>query len=149
MVDITERMITKIAREAEKLVNKKMKYQGIGTAEIDLIHTLRHNRGCTQARLCELLNADKAAVARRTRNLEEKGYLIRKPDPDDRRSMLLYPTEKADELKSSKADIESAFYVYILSVLGDDEKKTFSSLLERVYTASKTESRAGFPHISI
>lgn len=82
-MDITERKITKIAREAEKLVLLTMREEGVGTAEIDLIHAVRHHPGCTQAQLAELLHADKAA---------------------------------------------------------------FAAALNKLYTASKTESRAGFPH---
>ena len=52
-MDITERKITKIAREAEKLVLCTLREQGVGTAEIDLIHALRHHPGCTQAALAE------------------------------------------------------------------------------------------------
>ena len=146
-MDITQRHITKIAREAEKLVLLRLKDEGVGTAEIDLIHALRHNPGCTQARLTELLHADKAAIARRTRNLEEKGYLIRKDDPNDGRSKLLYPTEKAESLKCSKAEIEASFYEYLMSTLEPEEAETFAAVLDKVYRASKTESRAGFPHL--
>ena len=56
--------------------------EGVGTAEIDLIHALRHHPGCTQAALAELLHADKAAIARRTKNLEAKGYLVRRDAPE-------------------------------------------------------------------
>ncbi len=130
-MDITERKITKIAREAEMLVLRTLREEGVGTAEIDLIHALRHHPGCTQAALAELLHADKAAIARRTKNLETKGYLVRKDAPNDRRSQLLYPTEKAESLKSSKAEEEAA---------------AFAAALQKLYTASKLESRAGFPH---
>ena len=126
-MDITQRKITKIAREAEKLVLLTVREEGVGTAEIDLIHALRHHPGCTQAQLAELLHADKAAIARRTKNLEGKGYLTRQDAPNDRRSQLLFPTEKAENLKSSKAE-------------------AFAAALNKLYTASKTESRAGFPH---
>lgn len=145
-MDITERKITKIARETEKLVLLTMREEGVGTAEIDLIHALRHNPGCTQARLAELLHADKAAIARRTKNLEAKGYLVRRNVPTDRRSQLLFPTEKAETLKSSKAEIEAAFYEYLTSVLTGEEAAAFAVLLDKLYTASKAESRAGFPH---
>lgn len=145
-MDITERKITKIAREAEKLVLVSMREKGIGTAEIDLIHALRHNPGCTQAKLAEILHADKAAIARRTKNLETKGYLVRKDDPHDRRSRLLFPTELAENLKSSKAEVEAAFYEYLTSALTEKEAGTFAALLDKLYTTSKTESRAGFPH---
>lgn len=72
-MDITERKITKIAREAEKLVLLTMREEGVGTAEIDLIHAVRHHPGCTQAQLAELLHADKAAIARRTKKSGSKG----------------------------------------------------------------------------
>ena len=146
-MDITERKITKIAREAEKLVLLALREEGVGTAEIDLIHALRHNPGCTQAMLAEILHADKAAIARRTKNLEAKGFLVRKANPHDRRSQLLYPTWRAETLKSSKAEIEAAFYEYLTTALSAEEANTFAALLDKVYTASKTESRAGFPHL--
>ena len=145
-MDITERKITKIAREAETLVLRTLRDEGVGTAEIDLIHALRHHPGCTQAALAELLHADKAAIARRTKNLETKGYLIRRDAPNDRRSQLLYPTEKAERLKSSKAEIEAAFYEYLIGTLSAEEASAFSSALQKLYIASKTESRADFPH---
>lgn len=145
-MDITERKITKIAREAEKLVLLSLREEGVGTAEIDLIHALRHNPGCTQAKLAELLHADKAAIARRTRNLEGKGFLVRREDPKDRRSQLLFPTEKAEAMRSSKSEIEASFYEYLTAVLTDGEAECFAALLDKLYTASKAESRAGFPH---
>ena len=148
-MDITERKITKIAREAEKLVLLTLREEGVGTAEIDLIHALRHNPGCTQAKLAEILHADKAAIARRTKNLEAKGILVRRDDPTDKRSQLLFPTERAENLKTSKAQIEASFYEYLTDVLTKEEAETFAALLDKLYTASKTESRAGFPHFIV
>ena len=58
----------------------------------------------------------------------------------------MYPTAKAEELKASKAEIEAEFYAYLLSELTAEEANTFVALLDRLYLASKTESRAGFPH---
>ena len=134
-MDITERKITKIAREVEKLVLRTLREQDIGTAEIDLIHALRHNPGCTQAALAGLLHADKAAIARRTKNLEAKGYLIRRDAPNDRRSQLLYPTEKAENLKASKAEIEAAFYAYLTSSLSPEEAAAQMAMLVLAYIA--------------
>ena len=82
----------------------------------------------------------------RTKNLEAKGYLTRQDAPNDRRSQLLYPTEKAENLKSSKAEVEAAFYEYLTGVLTEEEAAAFAASLNKLYTASKTESRAGFPH---
>ena len=44
-MDPTERKITKIAREAGKFTVQAMKEEGIGTAEFDFIHLVRHQSG--------------------------------------------------------------------------------------------------------
>lgn len=126
---------------------RTLRESGIGAAEIDYIHALRHCPGATQAQIAELLHADKAAVARRTESLEAKGYLVRRENPADGRSRLLYPTDKAEALKVSKAEIEAAFYEYLTASLSEEERMVFAALLDRLYHASKTESRAGFPHL--
>ena len=54
-MDETGRKITKIAREVNKLTVQTMKEDGIGTAEFDFIHLIRHNPGITQAGVREQL----------------------------------------------------------------------------------------------
>ena len=126
-MDESGRKITKIAREAGKFTLKMMKEEGIGTAEFDFIHFIRHNPGVTQAKVREQLKIDKGAAARRAANLESKGYLYRKPNPEDGRSQLLYATEKAEQLKNSKASIET---------------------LDKLYWRSKEQRRAEFCDVS-
>lgn len=100
-IDVTKRKITKINREVSRLTAKVIKNSGVGTAEIDFIHVVRKNPGITQKRLGDILSADKGAVARQAVNLEKKGYIIRRQNPRDGRSQVLYATEKADKLKDS------------------------------------------------
>lgn len=107
--DPTERQMTKIAREVAKFTVQMMKADGIGTAEFDFIHLVRHNPGMTQADVRAALKIDKGAAARRAASLEAKGYLVRKPNPDDGRSQLLYATPKAEELKTPKLRLKLYF----------------------------------------
>ena len=141
------RKITKIAREAEHLVLLAMRGDGLGTAEIDCIHAVRHHPGITQTELAAALNTDKPAIARRTASLERKGYLRREPNPEDGRSQLLFATEQAEGLRNAKADAESAFYDYIMAELDDETRAAFLDTLDKVYMRSKEESRAGFPQL--
>ncbi len=147
-MDITKRQITKIAREVSKFTVKTMKEEGIGTAEFDFIHLIRHNPGITQAQVREALKIDKGAAARRASSLEAKGYLIRKPNPNDKRSQLLFATDKAEELKVSKTAIESLFYEWLLDELSDDEKQAFCNTLDKLYWRSKNERRDDFQYLS-
>ncbi len=147
-MDGTERKITKIAREVSKFTVQTMKEEGVGTAEFDFIHLVRHNPGITQTQVRESLKIDKGAAARRAASLEAKGYLIRKPNPEDGRSQLLYATPKAERLKNSKAHIEALFYGWLLAELPEEEKKSFSKTLGKLYLRSKKESRTGFLNVS-
>ncbi len=143
-MDNTKRRITKIAREVGKFAARTLRADGIGTGEFDVLHLIRKNPGITQKEICSSLALDKGAVARQITRMETKGYVIRKTNPSDGRSQLLYATEKADELKNSKAHVETLFYSWLLEELSEEEREVFSSLLERLYLKCKAESRGGF-----
>ena len=147
-MDETGRKITKIAREVSKFTIQTMKEEGIGTAEFDFVHLIRHSPGLTQAEVREKLKIDKGAAARRAARLESKGYLYRKPNPKDKRSQLLYATEKAECLKNSKAKIEGIFYEWLLSELPKEEKEAFCKTLDTLYWKSKRQRQAGFVDVA-
>lgn len=141
------RKITKIAREVNKFTVQAMKEDGIGTAEFDFVYLLRHHPGLTQAQVREELKIDKGAAARRAASLEAKGYIIRKENPEDGRSQLLYATEKAQSLRNSKASIETVFYDWLLEELSEEDRASFDRILNDLYLRSKKQSRAGFPDV--
>lgn len=147
-MDATKRQITKIAREVSKFTVRTMRREGVGSGEFDVIHAVRKNPGITQAGVCEITGLDKGAVARQTANLEAKGYLIRRENPADGRSRLLFATEKAERLKNSKAHIESQFYEWLLEALSEEERAEFARLLDILYFRCKAESKAEFPEMS-
>lgn len=76
--------------------------------------------------------------------MEAKGYLVRRKNPADGRSQLLYATEKAENLKNSKVMLEKAFYRWLLSGLSEEEREEFCRMLNELYTRAKQESRSGF-----
>lgn len=147
-MDQTAREITKIGRIVNQFVLKSMMAEGIGSAEFDYIHLIRHHPGITQAEIREELQIDKGAAARRAARLEEKGYLVRKPNPNDGRSQLLYATKKAEQLKISKSAIESAFYDWLLEDLSDIDRNSFCRTLDLLYQRAKVQRRSGFTELS-
>ncbi len=146
-MDPSRRQITKIAREVGKFTQRTLRAESIGPAELDTIHVIRKNPGTTQAEVCKTLGTDKAAMARQVANLEAKGYVERRENPADGRSKLLYALPAADRLKDSKAHIEATCYQWLLDGLDEEDRTEFCRLLNEVYLRSKTESKAGFPHM--
>ena len=147
-MDITQRKMTKIAREVSKFTVRTLRADGIGTGEFDVIHVIRHNPGITQTEVCAILGIDKGSAARKIASLEAKGYLTRQVNPADGRSRLLYATEQAQRLKNSKAQVETVCYEWLLEALTPEEQAEFARLLDILYRRSKQESKAGCPHFT-
>lgn len=59
---------------------------------------LQHHEGVTQEELTTIVSVDKAATTRTVKSLEEKGYLIRVQDEQDRRYNRIYSTDAAKRL---------------------------------------------------
>lgn len=143
-MDITQRKITKIAMEVDKFAFRMLKSSGLGPGEADVLHTIRKRPGITQKEICLYLGFDKGAVAREVASMEKKGLLVRRTNPFDGRSHLLYATDEAEDLKRSKTHVETLFYSWLLEELTEEEKETFSSLLEKLYVKCKDERRNNF-----
>lgn len=147
-MDMTGRKITKIAREVGKFTVRNMRREGVGAAEFDVVHLVHHNPGITQTQVVQALNMDKGAAAKRVASLENKGYLIRRPNPADGRSQLLYATEAADGLRNSKAHIEEVFYTWLLEDLDREEAEQFCATLDKLYQKSKAQRKADFQDVA-
>ena len=143
-MDNSERKITKIARNAQQFTSLALKNTGLGVAEYEFIHFVRHHPGSTQSLLCEKLHLDKAAIARRSANLQKKGYIYTIVDPIDSRSKQLYATDLANDVKDSKSETETLFYSWLLEGLNPEESTFFIELLNRLYLKSKTERKNDF-----
>ena len=147
-MDQTGRKITKIAREVGKFTVQTMKEEGIGTAEFDFIHLVRHNPGITQTEVRETLKIDKGAAARRAASLEAKGYLERKPNPADGRSQLLYATNVDVALTTRELGQMIQRAGLLFAELPEEEKNAFCETLDKLYWRSKNERRAGFVDVA-
>ena len=61
-MDITERKITKIAREVSKFTVRTLRAEGVGPGEFDVLHAIRKNPGITQSGVCRITGFDKGAL---------------------------------------------------------------------------------------
>lgn len=144
-MDITDRKISKIARGARHFTSRMMRREGIGPSEFDFMIMVRRHPGITQAEVCQKLDLDKGAAARLSARLETKGYLRREPDPGDGRRQLLFATERAEELKNSKAHLEEAFYEWLLEPLSPEEQTELARLLDILDQRCRSERQEHFP----
>ena len=73
---------------------------------------------------------------------------MRKRNPDGARGQPLSATPTPEELKNSKAAIETVFYAWLVEELPEAEREAFCKTLETLYWRSKNQRRAGFPDVT-
>jgi len=86
----------------------------------------------TQAALAEAIGADKTRIIPTLDELQQKGYIERRPDPEDRRVRLLEIRPSGREVKDAvQADIQRGEGRW-LSALTAQEREVFLRALERM-----------------
>lgn len=86
----------------------------------------------TQAALAEAINADKTRIIGTLDELQDRGYIERSPDPDDRRVRLLAITDRGRAVKdAAQADIQRGEERW-LGELSPEERRVFLRVLRRM-----------------
>jgi DNA-binding MarR family transcriptional regulator len=76
---------------------------------------------------------DKATTTRSVKQLEEAGYIERRVNEQDRRSILWYPTEKGKAFEPTLRQILADFNFRLTAVLTEEETKQLEHLLTKIY----------------
>ena len=101
-----------------------------------LLH-IEHHPGATQDSIANHMFIDKCNVARRTKKLEDLGYLYRETDRNDRRQNNLFLTEKGRELVPVIRTYLGQWGQGITAGLTDQECATLLSLLTKMTGQNK------------
>ena len=91
------RIITVLFRKSQSCLSLLLSKYNLTAAEQPFFAALQKCDGITQDELSSLISVDKSATARTVKLLEEKGYVTRVKDEQDRRQNRVFLTEKARE----------------------------------------------------
>lgn len=86
----------------------------------------------TQAALAEAIGADKTRIIPTLDELQQRGYIERRPDPDDRRVRLLEITPSGRDVKNDVQTKIQQREEHWLSELTTEERNVFLRALERL-----------------
>ena len=124
--------IGKLGRYLERSMNETLAEYGLSYGEFRVLASLRKGGPPyrqSPGRLASTLGLSSSAMTNRLDRLESAGVVRRLPDPDDRRSLKIEPTEDGwriwEEIIAAQADQES----HVASALTADQKKRLSDLL--------------------
>jgi DNA-binding MarR family transcriptional regulator len=100
-----------------------------------LLHKLYlHNNSLRVTTLADLLGIDAPTVTRKIQQLEHDGFVVRHPDPDDRRATRIGLSPAGRRTLQRVLNARRAWLGGLLEHWGDAELVTFASLLGRFST---------------
>jgi DNA-binding MarR family transcriptional regulator len=92
--------------------------------------------GTTVSQLAERAQMTKQAMAELVRHLETHGYVVRVPDPADRRAKLVLPTARGREVVAVAQGLVPELEARIAHVLGADRLRQLRDDLEAIRRAA-------------
>lgn len=119
-----------ISQEGTALFEKKT---GFSLTRYELLMFLNEHGECLQSQIQLEMKIDNAAISRHLKILEEKGYVIRKRNPENNREVFVLLSEKATkELTQCEKDHQKSNNSLCLS-LSEKELIELTRLLDKLY----------------
>ena len=129
--------VTDIARCAALYRQEELASLGLKSCHASYLAAICAYPGITQDQLARRIFINKSNVARQLVILEEDGFVERRPSPEDKRAMLVYPTQKALDALPEISRIFREWEAMVAQDLTEEERALAVKML------AKMEVRAG------
>ena len=122
-----------------KWVRARMQLLGVGAGQPKLLVYLSAHGPCHQRQLADYFDVDPANVSRMIESLEKGGFVIRRPDDQDKRRGLVELTDVGraayDRWQTHCREVEET----MLTGFTTEERENFVDYLARAYRNLKAE----------
>ena len=125
-------LINDVARLMRRNFNRRAQNLGLSQAQWQALAYLRRQEGGKQVTLADTLEIQPITLARLIDRLEEAGLVSRQPDPNDRRAIRLYLTDKAEPLLREMQEMSAETKRQATMALTDDARNQFIATLQQV-----------------
>ena len=121
--------ISVLYRQFQIYINNNTKDLQISASEYIFLMEMYKNDNMSQEQLSKNLIIDKSATARAIKSLEEKEYIIRKKDDNDKRTNRIKLTKKGIEIKDRLSNLLEEWNNEITS---DIDKNLLNTVIDTV-----------------
>lgn len=130
--------ISRVYRKGGSFISDRLADYNIGSGQYTyMIHLGKHGDGINQEKLSEEVFIDKAMTARAMKKLENEGYIIRETDKNDKRSKLIYLTDKGKEVCKEVIKVIDEWNNILLDGFEEEEKEKAKEYLRRIWENAK------------
>ena len=121
--------ISVLYRQFQIYINNNTKDLQISASEYIFLRQMYKNDNMSQEQLSKNLIIDKSATARDIKSLEEKEYIIRKKDDNDKRTNRIKLTKKGIEIKDRLSNLLEEWNNEITS---DIDKNLLNTVIDTI-----------------
>ncbi len=126
------RYISHLYRNGQTFINRELDKYNISSGQFMFLLELYNEDGKNQEEISENIKIDKTTTTRAIKKLEERGFIYRIKDENDKRANKIYLTEKGYEVKDKIFLVLEQWNKKIGETLTKDEEETLRNLLEKV-----------------
>lgn len=111
-----------IARRYRALLDEQLRPLGYGTARMEALSTIaRSKEPSAQISIAKRIGIEGPTLTRMLDTLEADGLVVRRQDPNDRRTKLIELTADGEKALKEIMQVANAFRASVLDALSDDE----------------------------
>jgi len=126
------------SRERFIFLNERLLPLGLSFGQFPILMRLSHEQNIMQENLVRHYHLDKGTIARAVKKLEAAGYIRRIVDPENRRAVRLFLTEKGEQIIPILRKIDREWDERVYAGLSPAERESVTSLMRRVAKNSHT-----------
>jgi DNA-binding MarR family transcriptional regulator len=124
-------LLHQLARDVTTTLDRRLAPLGVTTQQAALLHNAASG-GASPRQLMAAVGTDTAGMTKLLDRLEGKGLIERRPNPDDRRSVVIEPTEQGLALVPALAPVFGAVARQLFDGFADAEVASLTSSLRRM-----------------
>lgn len=134
-------LMSDLSRKMRVRFDQRARSLGLTRPQWRILNMVIHVEGVTQSFIVQKMEVEHITVSRLVNNLVKMGWVERRPDPTDKRSKLIYPTDKVKPLMNEINEIRKTIEEEVFGVLGDKEtlalRRTLHKLNDNFATLDK------------
>ncbi len=118
--------------------DKQLCSEGITGYQQSYLIKICDNPGIPQEQLSKILYVNKSSVTRQLAMLEKAGFITRSPHEEDKRQLLVFPTQKAIDLYPKLRQVIRQWNAALLENIPQEQQEVFSAFLHQLLDRAVT-----------
>lgn len=127
-----EKIIHQLYEINKRVMPKFERCTGISQSRLELLHKLFEVEEISQTALQKKVNIDHAAVTRHLKQLEERGTVVRRKNPDDNRVTFVRLTEEGRRRIEGYCKEKKRFIEDVLQGVSENDRSHLAELLAHI-----------------